>query len=586
MKFLAAAALLFFPLADPVKVETFVSHTKVAPGGEFHIAARLTMEKPWHVQSHRTQKPYIATGWKIADSAGLHVGPMRFPEPEEFLFGEEPYQETLSVFGGSIVFGATVKVPADAVVGKRVIQGELIYQACDDDTCQLPKTIKTSLEIEIASSASAAEQHPEIFAALSKLQDSSAKPSAPQGGGTSSGEKKGNLGKEIEERGLLLSLLGIFLLGLGLNLTPCVYPVIAVTLGFFSRQAGGGGRVTLPLLYGLGIALTFTALGVVTALTGGLFGTWMQSAWVQLGLAALIFVFALSSFGLFEIQAPSWLLNRVGGGKTGGAGAFLMGLTMGVTAAPCVGPFIISLLLYIAQEQSVAKGLLWFGTLSLGLALPYPVLGFFSTSLQGLPKAGDWTEWVKRLMGLLLVAVSIFFLSSVLFPHHLLAALGALCLVGGLYIALLEKTGRQGNKMWFVRGAFFVLSLFGAASLFGQYRAKEIVWTPYQESLIEQAKSDGKRVVIDFSASWCNPCRLLEATTFRDPNVIAATEPMLRLRVDLSDRTDAVAESAYKKFDLSGLPTIIFLGPDGNEIPGSRIADYVNAEDFLAHLRK
>ena len=574
-------ALLLFPLAlaslakDPVKVAAFSEVKEVAPGGELRVALRLTMDRGWHVQSHWPSEGYIATTWKLDLPQGFEALTFYYPQGEE----EKAAGDRIIVYNGEAVLGAKLRVASTVAPGSYKIDGSLRYQACDAGSCQVPKDVPTALEVEVRAGAAAPRQHPEVFRQLEKLREER----TSAAGGTT---KDGGLAKEISEKGLLLTLLGIFLLGLGLNLTPCVYPVIAVTVGFFSRQTSGGGRILLPLLYGLGIALTFTVLGVLTALTGGIFGTWLQSAWVQLGLAALIFAFGLSSFGLFEIQAPSWLLNKVGGGKAGGLGALLMGLTMGVTAAPCVGPFIISLLLYVAQKGELWTGFVWFGTLSLGLALPYPILGFFSTSLQSLPKAGDWTEWVKRLMGILLFAVALFFLSSVLFPKQLLLAFAALTLLGGIYISLFEKTGREGKAVWFARGALLVLALFGAKALYAQHNAYGIEWRPYEERLLAEAELSDKPVVIDFTATWCNPCRGLEAFTFRDPGAVRESERFLRLQVDMSNQTDPVAKAAYDRFQLGGLPTIIFLNSEGNEVRELRVQDYIGPEEFLQRLRK
>ena len=554
---------------DPVRVASFAEMKEVAPGGELRLALGLTMDRGWHVQSHWPSEGYIATVWKLEPPPGFEPLALYYPAGEE----EEAAGDRLIVYSGEAVIGVRLRVASSVSPGLYKIAGSVQYQACDAGSCQLPKDVPTSFEVEVRPGVAAAPLHPEIFGQLAKLKEELV-------------SMREGLAKEIVEKGLLLTLLGIFLLGLGLNLTPCVYPVIAVTLGFFGRQASGAGRVLLPVLYGLGIAATFTVLGVLTALTGGVFGEWMQSAVVQLGLAALIFAFGLSSFGLFEIQAPAWLLNKVGGGRAGGLGALLMGLTMGVTAAPCVGPFIISLLLFVAQKGDAWTGFVWFGTLSLGLALPYPVLGFFSAKLQSLPKAGDWTEWVKRLMGLLLFAVSLFFLSSVLFPRQLLLALSALTLLGGVYLALFERTGREGKAIWFARGALLVLALLGARALYGQHQARGIEWRPYEERLLEEAQAAAKPVVIDFTATWCNPCRGLESFTFRDPEVVRESGRFVRLQVDMSGRTDPVARAAYDRFRLGGLPAVLFLDSKGSERRELRVEDYVGPGEFLERLKK
>ncbi len=566
---LAIPALL---AAGEVQFETVLSAKQLAPGGEILLAGKLTHKGHWHTQSHFATEGYEKTYWTLKAPEGIEISSVVYPQGEEIsLFGDQ-----LRVYSGEVFFGARVRVGAKLQPGQYKIESELHYQACDDRRCLAVAKIVTSIPIEVNLQPDTVIQRPEIFVKFESLWRQASFSSQPG--------SKGDLDREIQEKGLFLTLLGIFLLGLSLNLTPCVYPVIAVTLGFFSRQSSGN-RWLLPLLYGFGIALTFTTLGVLTALSGGLFGALLQSNWIQIGLALLIFALALSCFGLFEIQAPSWLLNRFGGGKAGGAGALVMGLVMGITAAPCVGPLILSLLFYVAQQAEWKIGLLWFGTLSLGLALPYPVLGFFSNSMKSLPKAGDWTEWVKKLMGVLLIAVSAFFLSSVFFPHSLLTVLAAITLIGGFYLTVIEKTGRQGNSMWFARGALAVIALWTANNLYSQQKAEPIVWTNFEESLLETAKKEGKPALIDFTASWCNPCRGLESFTFRDPAVVKEAERFVRLQVDLTHADDPNVETILKRFEVVGPPTILFFDSSGQEKRELRIVEYVDAPEFLEQLK-
>lgn len=569
--FLLAMPALF--AAGEVQFETFLSAKQIAPGGEILLAGKLTHKGHWHTQSHFATEGYEKTYWVLKAPEGIEISNVIYPQGDEIsLFGDK-----LRVYSGEVFFGARVRAGAQLQPGQYQIQSELHYQACDDRRCLAVAKIVTSVPIEVSVQSDTVIQRPEIFVKFESLWRQAAFSSQPG--------SKGDLDREIQEKGLFLTLLGIFLLGLSLNLTPCVYPVIAVTLGFFSRQSSGN-RWLLPLLYGFGIALTFTTLGVLTALSGGLFGALLQSNWIQIGLALLIFALALSCFGLFEIQAPSWLLNRFGGGKAGGAGALVMGLVMGITAAPCVGPLILSLLFYVAQQAEWKIGLLWFGTLSLGLALPYPVLGFFSNSMKSLPKAGDWTEWVKKLMGVLLIAVSAFFLSSVFFPHSLLTVLAVITVIGGFYLTVIEKTGRQGNSMWFARGALAVIALWGASNLYSQQKAEPIVWENFEESLLETAKKEGKPVLIDFTASWCNPCRGLESFTFRDPAVVREAQRFVRLQVDLTHAEDPNVETILKRFEVVGPPTILFLDSSGQEKRELRIVEYVDAPTFLEQLKK
>ncbi|HET6202487.1 MAG TPA: cytochrome c biogenesis protein CcdA [Planctomycetota bacterium] len=565
----------------PYRAETFVAVDRVAPGRTFRVAVRLEIEEGWHAQSHKPLDPaFVATELELAKDSGFALREVVFPPGRELDLAA--LGGRASVYEGTVLIGATVEAGPDLPAGPARAKGRLHVQACDDKFCRSPEWVPLEFPIEIGP-GEAKPQHAAIFSSIdfSKAEPvTGARGAAP--GASGPGTK--------EEKGLLATLLGIFLLGLALNLTPCVYPVIAVTIGYFGRQAQGRGRLLLPVCYALGIAVTFTALGVVAALTGGAFGAWLQNRWVLLGLSLLIVAFALSCFGLFEINAPTWLLSKVGGGKAGAVGALLMGLTMGVTAAPCVGPLILTLIVAVAKEQSVAKGLLWFGTLSAGLALPYVFLGAFSGSVSTLPKAGDWTEWVKKLLGFVLLAVAIWFANPSLPEGVLLPALAAVAVAGGAWLALFEKTGRATRALWALRIAVGLFGLASGSALYARSRAEGIMWRPYDPALLAQARAERRPVLIDVTARWCLPCKLMEETTFKDADVIRETAAFERLKVDLTSEDPGPAvQDALRRFAEDGRldpPQLIFFDAEGKEMKALRSREKVGAEDLLLRLQQ
>ena len=580
LPFLAPAllALAAFPQDEPpYRAEPFVAVDRVAPGGTFRIAVRLEIEPGWHAQSHNPSDPnFLATTLGWAPDSGFTLRDAVYPPGKEVKLGFS--EGKLSVYEGTVLIGATVEAGKGLAAGPAKARGTLRVQACDDKSCLAPESLPLEFAIEIGP-GEAKTRHEEIF---SKISFSS--PSAPTAGGGGA------------EEGLLATLLSIFLLGLALNLTPCVYPVIAVTIGFVGRQArSGGGRVFLPLCYAAGIAVTFTTLGVVAALTGGAFGGLLQNRWVLLGLAALIAAFALSCFGLFEMNAPIWLLSKLGGGKAGPAGAMLMGLTMGVTAAPCVGPLILTLIVAVATEQSVTKGLVWFGTLSAGLALPYVFLGAFSGSVASLPKAGDWTDWVKKLLGFILLGVALWFANPLLPSEWLLPGLALICGAAGIWLAIFEKTGRGSRALWATRIAVLLVGVVGAGSLYARSRAEGLVWREYEPKLLAEAAAARRPVFIDVTAKWCVPCRKMEETTFKDERVIEKARAFDLLRADVTD-TGNPSESVREAFDRFGAdmrgkkrldpPQLIFLDAEGKEISSLRAGRDLDAEELLERLEK
>ena len=222
--------------------------------------------------------------------------------------------------------------------------------------------------------------------------------------------------------GWFVGFVFVFLGGIALNLTPCVYPLIGVTVAYFGNQGGGPRRVlTLAILFRAGdrrdvLRCEFVAV----AMSGGLFGAAMQNPYVLSLLAAMLVVLALSSFGMFSLQPPQWMLQRAGVARPGYAGAALMGLGMGVVAAPCIGPFVLGLLLMVERSASPVFGFALFFTLAIGLGLPYIFLALAAGSIRKLPRSGEWLAWVEQLFGFVLIGLALYFLDPVV-PRHLIS---------------------------------------------------------------------------------------------------------------------------------------------------------------------
>ena len=219
---------------------------------------------------------------------------------------------------------------------------------------------------------------------------------------------------------MLWTLLGIFAGGIALNLTPCIYPLIPITVSYFGGQVTRDGQgqsklIVHGLCYILGLSVTNSALGIIAALTGGLMGAILQNPFVLLVIAAILLCFAASLFGLWELRLPGSLTHAAAKSYTGYFGSLFMGLTLGVVAAPCIGPFILGLLTWVASMGSPWLGFIIFFTLSLGLGLPLFFLAIFSGQLKKLPRSGGWMIWVRKLMGWVLIAMAVHFIRS-MFP--------------------------------------------------------------------------------------------------------------------------------------------------------------------------
>lgn len=385
--------------------------------------------------------------------------------------------------------------------------------------------------------------------------------------------------------GAFLGFLAVLAGGLALNLTPCVYPLIGVTIAYFGNQGGGPRRVLiLAILYVLGIALMFSAVGVAVALSGGLFGAAMQNPYVLSALAALLVLLALSSFGLFSLQPPQWMLQRAGAARPGYAGAVVMGLGMGVVAAPCIGPIVLGLLLMVERSGSALFGFALFFTLAVGLGLPYIGLALAAGSIRRLPRSGEWLAWVEQLFGFILIGLAIYFLDPVV-PDHLMVRILPWYAVGaGLWLGFVTRAGRAWRPFLVFRSLVGVGAVAGLLFLaIPRSPAQHLTFRPFDAATLRAAEAERKPVLIDFSASWCIPCREMEHSTFVNPAVVKEASRFVRLRADLTNQ-DGRSQAIIHKFGIQGVPTTLIIDSAG-KIEVRRVG-YVGPGAMLSALRR
>jgi thiol:disulfide interchange protein DsbD len=389
---------------------------------------------------------------------------------------------------------------------------------------------------------------------------------------------------------LFWTLLGIFIGGMALNLTPCVYPLIPITVSYFGGRSGKGqGRVVAHgLCYLMGLSFTNSLLGVTAALTGGLMGAMLQNTWVLLGVAIVLLVFAASLFGLWEMRLPVGLTQAASKSYAGYFGSLFMGLTLGVIAAPCIGPFVLGLLTWVASI-----GLAWFGfivffTLSLGLGIPLFILALFSGRLEKLPRSGEWMNWVRKLMGWVLVGMAAYF-ARPLFPKTISVALYAIiALSGGIHLAWIDRSTATFSSFKWLKNlaglAGIGFAIFLASSWFMQ--GPTVSWQPYSKALLIQAAQDDRPIIMDFYATWCSPCRELDETTFHDPGVVSKSKNFIMIKIDLTSGNNPTFDELIKNFRIKGVPTVVFLNPDGLERRDLRLLEFIGPAEFMKLMDK
>ncbi|MCX6560855.1 MAG: thioredoxin family protein [Candidatus Aminicenantes bacterium] len=659
MRKLALAIALILPLvlsASPLSARTeepIVKAVVLAPasplkaGGTTILDLEVGIRAPYHINSDQPSEAYlIGSTLDFKPRKGVTFGKISFPmaQNKKFSFSDNP----LSIFEGTIKVQVEVNLAADFAGRELVVEGTFGYQACDDQSCQPPTDAAFKKALPVVGGAPAAVNpsiaKPEDKKPVDKPTEKQVVPATttppttnPDAGKAETqtvsptvDEKKSPEvkaavpatpapaavkpagGINFGGQGLLLTFLLVFVGGLALNLTPCIYPLIPITISYFGGQAEGkkGGVVLHSFVYVLGMAMTYSILGVVAAFTGSLFGAALTYPPVLIAIALVMILLSLSMFDVYEFRMPAFLNKAAGTSKKGYFGTFFMGLTVGIIAAPCIGPFVLGLLTYVGNTRNVLLGFSLFFVLAMGLGVPFLLLGIFSGSINKIPRSGAWMVWVRRVFGFILVGMAFYFVKSLMpnpIYYHLSVALTAL--VAGIYLAWIEPTKSMGKVFPFVRNVFGVIFLVLAlvfavngirgytdeqlntrlqalAAAGGQIKLDVINWIPYSEEALADALKSGKPVFIDSTADWCIACHELDKKTYSQAEIIAMADKFIMLRADLTRNGDEKVKAFYEKFAAKGAPTLIWLKPDGTEITELRGVGFENKDVFLGKMKQ
>jgi thiol:disulfide interchange protein len=612
-------ALAAGPLAaqklDPVQWTLSAPEPRVAPGGTIVVQLTAKIQSGWHVYAPSTPPggPIITT-LAIAESPAVEKFSLYQPKPDrEF---DPNFNLDVEWFENEATFVFPVKIKADAAPGAETIVAQVRYQACDARQCLPPrkKTAETTINIVTGGpeTAGAVPAGYVLFDPKAPRPAAPAKTEAPAAAG-----ETGNLAQ---------FLLIAFGLGVAAVFTPCVFPMIPITVSFFLNQQTGSRRdsVIQAFVFCAGIVVLFCSMGFAVTAIIGPFGVVQlgSSPWVNGFIALVFFIFSLSLLGAFEITLPSGLLTRLDSASRGGGyvGTLLMGLTFSLTSFACVGPFVGALLAGSVQTGGLQPvlGMLLFAA---GLAAPFFFLALFPSYLQRLPRSGGWMARVKIVLGFVVLAAMFKYLSNVdlvlqtnlltrpvyLAAWFVLFTLAGLYLLGFLRMEGVKPEERVGVGRLLVASGFLIVAvsllpgLFGAplgpleayvpppgnTALLGSAGTQSQVWLKdqYKEALA-RAKQENKLVLATFTGYACTNCHWMKANMFPRPEIASAVKDMILVEL-YTDGTDQASQENQqlqeRLFKTVAIPYYALMDGDGNVI-ASFAGSTRDAKKFLAFL--
>lgn len=568
---------------DPLLTEVSLTLYEWNPGQSGDLEIKLKLPKGYHAYEDMFRLT-------VLEPDGFKMSAFKLKPVHEF------YDKFSKKNRRGVEEQASLKAHLEAPLEFRKNHGKLIleltYQACSDSFCLFPVTKKIETPIKLIG----APIEPSI-------EQPKGSPSQP----ISKNIFSADYFSEMLNRGGFFIFVLAFFAGILTSFTPCIFPMIPITLAVLGNDSEKRSRAQnflISCIYVLGIATTYSVLGLIAASSGTLFGASLGNPYV---LSVVCFVFlamSLSMYGLYDIQVPAWMRQKFGGKvETGNLHlkTYLTGLFAGIVASPCVGPVLVTILAYVATHQNKVLGFFLLFTYALGLGLIFLALGLSNQLIRLLPRSGAWMNGVKFVLGSLMLSAFYYYLDLLVPTRAFDAALGlGLVVIASIYGAFKPvKNATQALR----KGLLMTLLLVGLGYIsFGVFDLRPLVsqrfisengvskdqqlpWQPYSEELLQKAAQEKRPVLIDFWAEWCAACHELEQFTFTNPLVRAQAEKFMLLKFDATKDSEELRR-LKTKYKIQGLPTIVFYNSEGNWLEALTLTRFEEPPHFLDRMKK
>jgi thiol:disulfide interchange protein DsbD len=534
----------------------------------------------------------------VALGPGVTLGAAAMPPGEPY---EDEFFGRMEIYRGEVLVRIPVLAPAEGAVE---VELEIRSQGCADiGLCYPPQAWPALVMLDdtaVAAANAAGDARP-----------------AAAAGSTPMVSEQDRLAGLIRSGPLALVMLSFAGFGLLLAFTPCCLPMVPILSGIIVGQGPGlttARAFALSATYVLGMALTYTAAGALFAAAGSQLQAALQQPWIIIGVALLFGALALSMFGVYELQLPAALMNRITAASSRQRvgtffGTAAMGALSALVVTTCVAPPLVATLTVIAGTGDITRGALALFALAIGMGLPLLVVG--SSAGRLLPKAGAWMTTVKGAFGFMMLGLAVWMLDRLLPDAITLALWATLAIMAAVFLGAFQSPGPGAPAArQIARGAGLLLALYGIALLAGALggsrnplqpleaftagaRSTVSAELPFQriktvadfDAALAAAQASSRPVMLDFYADWCTSCIEMERYTFGTPEVRAALGDAVLLQADVT-ANDAADKALLARFGIFGPPTIVFFGVDGTERVDYRVVGFQDAAQFAGHVRR